>query len=235
MGSGGTSSSSSKPWKGQAKYLKQMYGRAGELYDQGPYEYGPGRVAGFDPSSQQAFGMAEQRAQGTSLGRAGREQLESTIQGDYLDVEKQPWLQDYARGVQRNYYGAVNQLGSRMEAAGRSGSGAQGRGAAVAEENLSRGLSTLYGGAYESERGRQMQATGMMGDVQRQDYQNISALRNVGMQREQQRQREIDDMVQRFQFTQQANAQKLAEFGQMIGAPVMESKSKSFQMSLIGG
>ena len=233
MGSGSTSSSSTKPWKGQQQYLKSLYSRADELYGQDNYQYGPNRVTGFDPASERSFEMAEQRSQGTGLERAAQGEVQSTLEGKYLNPESNPGLQSYVRGAKRNYYGAVNSLGSRFEGSGRSGSGAQGSQSNVTEENFARGMGNVYGGLYEQERGRMMGAASMAPQLGEMDWRNISGLRNVGMQREEQSQRELDDLVARFQQEQYGNQEKLSEFQSMLGAPVMQSKSGSFAMSLI--
>jgi hypothetical protein len=242
MASGGSSKQKSKSattvWEPQQQHLKDIYGRAEGLYQQGPYEYGPGRVAGFDPASEESFRQAVQR--GSALSGTASEQAQATMRGDYLSPESNPWLQRSsdvgARKLSRNYYTTIGALGSRLEAAGRTGSGAHAYGTQIAGENLTTGLgdfeARLYGGAYEGERGRQMQAMGLTPGINEAGWRDISALRSVGAQREEQAQRELDDLVQRFQFQQYGPAQKLEEFSTMIGAPIMTQKQKGSGKSM---
>ncbi len=245
-GGGGSSSSSTKPWEGQQQYLRDLYSRAEGLFGGSPYQYAGGQtVAGFDPASQRAFHNVEQRAtMGSPLNQAAQGHAQSTIEGQYLDPDSNPWLartgETAARGMTRNYYGAVNALGSQMEASGRTGSGAHATGANVNDENFATGLgdmyANLYGGAYDQERGRMMGATQMAPALAETDYRDQTALRNVGQQREQQSQRTLDDLLARFNFQQYEPSQRLAEFAGFLGNPVMQSNSKSFNMNLgIGG
>jgi hypothetical protein len=239
MASGGSqrSSTTSTPWGGQSPYLSQLYERANSLFQQGPYEYYPGQtVEGFDPATQNAFGIVEQRArQGDQTFNAARGETERTLGGQYLSPDSNPHLQGIydrgARDITRDYYGAVGSLGSRMEAAGRSGSGAHALGMSDAEENLARGLGQfrdqLYGGAYESERGRMGQAVDRAGQFAEEGYRDASALRGVGQQREHREQRVIQDLIARFEQAQRGGAERLGEFASFIGGPVMEQRGSS--------
>jgi hypothetical protein len=227
--------SKSTVWTGQEESLKTLYGRADDLYKQGPYEYGEDRVEGFDPAQEEALGLAEARGRGGSdLTRAAQGEAQRTLEGEYLDPEKNQFLQRYsdigARNMRRDYYGTINSLGSRLESAGRTGSGAHATGTQVAGENLATGMgdfqAKLYGGAYEGERGRMMGAMEQSNYLANQDYRDYNALMSAGQQRQQQRQSERDDMVERFKHDQYAMAEKLAEFSSMIGDPVSTSTAK---------
>jgi len=237
------SRSKTAPWSAQQPYLKQIYSQAQDLYGQGPYQYyGGSTVAGFDPASQGAFGRALNRSAAGSEGvRQAQDEQMRTSRGDYLDPESNPWLtKSYdlaARDMGRNYYGQVNALGSRMEGAGRTPGTSQ---QDVLREGYARGLGQLgadiYGGAYQFERGQQARAGGMAGQLADYDYRDIDAARSVGMQREQQAQAQLSDLVARFEQGQRGGAEKLAEFYQMLGGqPVMESnaKSSSFGMGIM--
>ena len=96
MSSGGKSESKqwSEPWKAQQGSLKNLYARAEGLFNQGPYQYYPGQtVEGFDPSSENAFRMVEQRAaNGDPTLNAARGETERTIRGDYLSPDSNPHL-----------------------------------------------------------------------------------------------------------------------------------------------
>lgn len=242
MISGGSSDSKTQPWEGQADFLRSLYNRAESQWGGTPYEYGPDRVAEFDPASNRAFNMVEQRAtQGSSLNRAAQGHAEDTIRGDYLDPDSNPWLERTgevgARALRRNYLSTVQGLGSRMEASGRTGSGAHATGSNINDENLATGLgdfySKLYGGAYDQERNRQMGATGMAGQLSELDYRDATALRNVGMQREGRQQSVLDELVARFNFNQYEPQKRLQEFAGNIGSPVMESEASSMNFGIL--
>lgn len=238
MVSGGSSSSKSQtaPWEGQAKHLRDLYGRAEELYGEGEYEYGPGRVAGFDPAQTEALGRTERRGrEGSSLTRAAQSETERTLSGKYLDPESNPALGRYAeiaeRNTRRGFYGSINALGSSMEASGRTGSGGHASRESVLREELGVGLGDLnakiYGGAYEGERDRMGAAAGRANELANQDYRDTSAIFAAGRERQDQRQKEMDDLVDRFLHNTYASAEKLGEFSNFLGQPVMASKAKS--------
>jgi len=174
---------------------------------------------------------------------AAEGQLGATMRGDYLDPSTNPYLAQVgataARGITDQYRGAVNALGSRMESSGRSGGGAHQRGLGRAEEGLATGLGDmygrLYGGAYESERGRQAAAPGAAAGLASTrsdlDYRDLSAARSVGQQREAKSQQMIDNLVDRFRFKQDAGNQQLRRFAELLGAPIMESEAESESMN----
>jgi len=225
------------PWSGQQGYLTSIYQRANDLFGQGPYQSYPGQsVEQFDPASQSAFSMVAQRARGGDpLLEAGRAETGRTLRGDYLSPDSNPNLQGIydrgARDITRGYYGAVGSLGSRMEGANRSGGGAEMIGRGDAREELARGLGQfreqLYGGAYEAERGRMGAAVGQSQALAGECYRDASALMGVGQQREQREQRVIQDLIARFEQAQRGGAERLAEFAQFIGGPVMETHGRS--------
>ena len=242
MISGGGSKSKTQPWQGQQQHLRDLYSRAEGQYGGDQYQYGPERVASFDPASNRAFQMAELRAnEGSSLNRAAQGQTEATARGDFLDPESNPWLERTgevgARALRRQYLGAVQGLGSRMEASGRTGGGAHATGANIVDENLATGLgdyySKLYGGAYDQERNRMMGASGMAPQLSELDYRDATAMRNVGQQREGRQQSVLDDLVKRFDFNQYEPSKRLGEFQQFLGGPVMESDASSFNFGIL--
>jgi hypothetical protein len=108
--------------------------------------------------------------------------------------------------------------------------------------------SQIYGGAYQQERSRQLQAaglapsvaqavTGLVSDpyqqerqrqlqtaqlapgLSEQDYADISRLAQVGQTREGLQEAVLSDAMQRFQFEQQKPYTKLREYLASIGAP----------------
>jgi hypothetical protein len=237
-----TQKSSSKTFVNadQREQLKSLWSRAGDLSNEGPYSYGQDRVAAMDEGSERALGSAGgQYAQGQENLREANDQTNSTLRGDYLGPESNPWLKRThdvgVRNMTRGFYNATNALGSRMEAAGRTGGGAHAAGQGVADENLATGIgdytAKLYGDNYQQERNRQVGAVGQASGNTQAGWQNIAGYAAAGDRMQEQRQAELSDMVSRFQFDQQGTATKLAEFSQMIGGPVMEQRSKGKQKS----
>lgn len=247
MASGGSSrqSSSSTPWAGQAAFLKDLYGNASAASG-GQYHYGPSQVADFAGESQAAFrGVTDRAIGGSSLNRAAQGHSEDTLRGDYLNPESNPFLQRYAdvgeRNIRRGFYDSIKGLGSSFEGAGRTGGGNMDAGIGVARENLATGLgdfnAQLYGGAYEGERGRMMQAGEGAGALSELDYRDLNALREVGAQREGKDTERLQELYARFQQEQRGRNEKLADYAGLLGPTDMETESrgKSMNFSAIWG
>jgi len=236
MANAAKETTSSSPWRGQQPYLKQLYAGASDLLGQGNYEYGPGRVSGTAPETEEAWRMAaDQARQGSpTLGMASAE-AQKTLSGDYLNPESNPWLQKThdigKREIERGFFGATNALGSRLEGSNRSGSGAAQLGRRRTTDSLAQGLgdftNQLYGGNYQAERGRMSGMVGQAAGLEEARYRDATAMGAIGQQRQQESQRQIDDIVARFLQTQHGTQQKLAEFSSLIGKTVMASQGKS--------
>jgi hypothetical protein len=130
-----------------------------------------------------------------------------------------------------------------MEAAGRTGSGAHALGTEVAGRGLATGLgdmtARLYGENYQQERGRMMGAAGMAPGMAQAGWQNLQGLFGAGGIGQAQTQAEVSDIAARQQYEQDAPAQSLYRYQQMLGGPVMTStamaKAKSKGKQAQGG
>ncbi len=126
--SSSSGSSSTGVWGDQSQYLNELYaGASGDLANR--KQYGADRYAGIGAQTEQAIGgsLGTYGENVANIGAAGA-QFRDTMGGKFLDPESNPNLRASfdvgARGIRREYMGAVQSLGSRMEASGRSGSGA---------------------------------------------------------------------------------------------------------------
>lgn len=117
-----------------------------------------------------------------------------------------PFLDATVRRAQDSVRGGLD---SQFATSGRYGSGAHQGALANTYGNIA---TDIYGGAYESERGRQMQALGMAPGLAMADYADIGMLANVGAQREDMAQREMQDSVNRFNFQQDEPANRLGDY-----------------------
>lgn len=239
-------SSRSAPWEGQAPYLRQLFSSAQDLFSQGPYKSPDfGTVTGPSEETGQAFGMTSQRAMGGDpTVQAGRQYTESVLRGDRQDPNLNPALQRYAdiggRNLRDQYYGARSALGSRMEGAGRSGGGTERRGMGGTDEALATGLGDLqakiYGPAYaQGEQNRMAAAASAPGTYGTEAYRSAAALRGVGADRESFQRDKISDMVRRFEQSQRGGAEKLGEYAQLLGGPIMESTSRGSGFNVSAG
>lgn len=234
-GSDSTSQSYISPY--QRRKLRGLYDRA-ETLSNTPLEFYPGQtVADFDPATVDAQRLAEQRATaGSPLLAAAQEQNLASVRGDYLSPESNPHLRSSydaaARAVGENFNRiALPGIESRFARAGQSQSGQLLGARQGATEALGRSLSDLatdiYGGAYESERGRQEAASRFAPDLAAEDYRDIDALSAVGTQREQQQQRLIDELIARFDFAQNEPNLRLSRYASLLGQPVVLNRSTS--------
>jgi hypothetical protein len=138
--------------------------------------------------------MTEQRAlSGSPVMNASKTNLTSTLNGDYLDITKNPaWdpmqkaiTDSYSRGVAAQTDGAA----ARSNNLGSSGYREQ---VATNQRALGESLSSAAGGLYNSERGRQMQANLFAPQAAAADYADASALMDVGGAYQGQQQKEMD-------------------------------------------
>ncbi len=243
--------SSAGIWGEQAAYMQDVYSRAQGRAGADPYSYGASRIADLDPRMQQALGAAGgQFASGQEqLGQAGQvlgqadAAIGDTLGGKYLDPSQNTSLertrQIGARGLTEDFYGATNALGSSMEAAGRTGSGAHAYGTDVNQRNLATGLgdmnAALYGQNYQSERDRMMGAASQAGGLA-QGYgqqaqagwgnvMGLAGVGNIGYQRDSALAQEGGA---RHMFGQTAEDEQLMRYQQMLGGPVMTSRSNAW-------
>lgn len=150
-------------------------------------------VTGLLDSARQTFQNQQGNPQAGLLANAGANQMQSTIRGDYLSPESNPWLQatfdKAARGLTDQYnYSTMPQLSrafGNQQAFG--GSSAYGEAFGKANQGLATGLADLgtgiYGGNYQSERGRQFTAGAGAPDyaasMSTQPYAGLQAYGNI--------------------------------------------------------
>lgn len=218
---------SSNPWEGQQPYLNQAFQQAEALRSTGGPSYYPN--ATYVPQSGQtsdALAAAENRARtGSPLQAAGNQQMLDTIQGKFLDPSSNPWLEEtYKRAADpmvRAYRDAVSPgTDAKFLGAGRLQSGLYANMKSNQEQDLLRGLgdlgTSIYGGAYESERGRQQEAVGAAPQYAQADYMDADRLANVGQTQESYAYSKLQDDMNRFNYEQQRPWTNLANYKSII-------------------
>lgn len=154
---------SNSPWSGVQPYLTDVFAQGKANFSQGA-----------SPFTTQAAQMQAQRAQDPNalVGQAQR-QLGSTIQGQYLNPDSNPWLKNSVQD-------ALGLAGSAFEKqyGGNAGGNLSNSGY---QEMLARSLGNVatnaYSNAYGNERQNQMAAIGMAPGL---DYANTGALAGAG-------------------------------------------------------
>jgi len=221
-GSGGNTTTVQKadPWEGQQPYLKDIYAQTGGLYGSGmgytPYS-GP-RVAGLSDIQRQGMETGYQNIlSGNTPAQAAGGMLNKTLQGDYLGGAN-PYLdQVFATSAQnvtdqfnRNILPSIKTAGvqSGMYDSSRQGI-AEGLAAGEAQKNLAQLSANIYAPAYESERGRQIQAATLAPSLSNWDAQQLMGLGGI---EQDMMQRELDAMQQYWNEYQQAPWSRLGSY-----------------------
>jgi len=242
IGSKGGSSSGSgvtttEPWSAQQGSLKNIYGRAEQLFQGGMPSLYQNQM--YAPRDAQTASAQNQMAQVGNRGvatKAAMEEVGRTASGYYLNsnphLDKTFKRASEAFGTQ--FADTVGgSIGGRFGSSGRTGSPSEERAMGEAQKNYGRRLedlsASIYGGNYEAERGRQLQASGMAGAVSAGRLSELGAAEGVGLSREQFAQTELDELVQRHDYSQESPYAALARYSQFIGQPV--STSSGFQKS----
>jgi hypothetical protein len=207
-------------------------------------QYYPGQTY-IGPSAQTtaALQAAQTRAmRGNPLVPAAQQQLQQTIQGEYLGAN--PFLasalQPGFEAAQRQYESATNQALSNFSRAGRFGSGAM-RGALTnVGGEYARALTGAAGqlgyANYADERARQQAALQAAPAMAAQDYADIQRLSQIGQQTEAYQEMALQDAINRFNFEQQAPYARLQSFlSGAYGAPSGMQQVTPVYRNPIGG
>lgn len=162
FGGGGKTESvqNSSPWGPSQSNLQDIFNKGSDQYYRNFYN------GGITPNMQQGANMQMQRGlMGSPLTDAAKQQNLSTINGDYLDLSKNPGVQS-AMGMART--------GINSQFSGEN------FGNSAHQEWLGKGLMSAAAPFYESERNRQTQAIGMAPGLANQDYQDIGQFQAGG-------------------------------------------------------
>lgn len=216
----------SAPWGPQQPYLTDTFNRAKNLYATGGPKYYPqNTVAPMSNQTRQGINAYTQTAtQGTPVTDSAQQQVNATLQGDYLNSN--PYLDamynNAAGAVTRNYQEAVApSIAANFGLSGRSGSNmAFANAMDSSRDTLSRNLggmaANIYGGAYENERGRQMQAASMAPETAALNYFDSNQLLQAGRLQDTYNQNRLNSDINRFNFNQERPWDALGRYQQLI-------------------
>jgi hypothetical protein len=197
---------SNKPWDAQVPLWEKSFDRLNSLYGSGQLKINPfpgETLAGVSPETRQAWKMAAARArQGSRLNRSAERYIGDVLAGDYLNRG--------APGMTSVLHRAQDAVNANYALGGRYGSGAHD--GAVAEATGS----ILYDN-YARERAIQDQAARFAPELSREQYYDAEMLAEVGRQRQQSRQAEIDQRINRYNANQMSPINELALYQQLIG------------------
>lgn len=199
-----TQTQTAEPWSGQEPYLRDAFNQAQQRYQSGGPQYYPdATVTPFAPQTEYALQAGENRAMmGNPLNFAAQNSVNDTLTGQYMNGAI-PALSDRIAGDVRSRVDSIYNAGNRGPSAGYAES--LGRG-------ITEGLAPVQFGAYENERGRQMQAAAMAPQLAMSDYNDINALNQIGMQRQGQAQNVLNADIGRYNYEQTLPDQTLNEY-----------------------
>lgn len=268
MSSGGqTVTQENEPWGPAQGFIQQGMQQAQNVYNSGTgQQYFPiSTVVPFSNQSETALQAMEGRAlQGNPLNQVAGQTLTDVMQGqtpsanywgdvvggNYLNGQGQnPYLDQTFNRMADQVQSRVN---AQMGLAGRTNSGAH---QDLLTDNLGDLANQVYGQNYQIERdrqqqaagaldqytGRQLQAAGMAPSLAQQDYYDIDRLMQAGQSREALGNAYMEDLINRWNFSQQApwnalnNFQNIALGVGSLGGQASTTQPTSWQSALGSG
>ncbi len=226
-GSGGTKTTKSSPWSGQAPYLTDLFKQAQGLYNAPGPNYFPGQTfAGFNPT--------QIGAQGSALGAA--HSLQPTIdQGlstsrfltdpRLLNPNSNPALAAAAMGaarptVQTLMDTILPRINNQAMRAGNLGNDRQGiaQGLAIrgTEQAIADQSAKIYANAYGQGLHTMTQNLALQPTLDRTALLPAQIESGIGAQQQQMTQQGINEAVARYNYQQQLPYQKLSQYSQII-------------------
>lgn len=207
--SGGGTSTTTQEIPAELKPLATAYSdKAMALGEQSYNPYGGQRYADLNAVQNTGLGMTVDRAlQGSQTmnnAEGGLNQMMSGSANPYLDQ-----MYDQAAG---KVAGSVN---SNFANAGRYGSGAH---TGALTEGLGDMATQMYGGAYENDAVRRMQAIGMAPEFAKQDYADAGQMMNAGQILQDQNQQNLDYGYEQYQEQENLPYKQLAAMSGVFGS-----------------
>lgn len=219
-GGGGGTSQTVQSIPEELKPLATAYtNKAVGLSDQPFQAYGGQRYADLNGTQQQGIGMIQQRAMN---GSPVMDSAQSNLQG-MMSGGSNPYLDAMVNRAQGNVLSNANVAQARSGSFGNSGIAEQ------AARQMGDVATSIYGGAYEADQGRRMQAIGMAPTFGNQAYQDAGNLLKAGQLQQDQAQQGMDFNFSQYQDAQNLPYKQLAGmsgvFGSNLGAQSSTTQS----------
>jgi len=222
-----TQTSKNEPPAYLQPYLTDIAQRAQTNYlSNSPQYYQNSTVAPQSQATQQAIQSTINLAsQPNGLLNSAVGQTQNMINGDFLSPNSNPYLRasvDYAnQPVIDNYRNVVAPgIDARFSAAGRYGSEAHNTAQTSALDSLNRAITgnsaSMYGGAYNTERGYQNAAIGSAPTINQARYGDIANLASAGAQQDAYNQALTNADIQKWNYNQNLDANKLGQYSGLI-------------------
>jgi hypothetical protein len=217
------------PWVEQQPYLKDIYSQAQGWYNTpGPHFFPEATNVPFSNQSELGLQMMQDRAQyGSPVNQTAQNQLSQTNAGGFLNSN--PWLdRTYEMGARAVMPG----INATFGGANRTGSNAHTTALGQGLGDLATGI---YGGNYQEERGRQLQAASLSPALAGTDYQDIQAQLGAGGQIEQKGLEQLQDRIGRFNWYQNLPAQKMRDYSAIVQGQGYPGSTTQTDAQGIGG
>ena len=211
-GGGGGGTTRTEPPTYLEPHLEASANQSGYLYGLGgPQQYPGSTVVPFSQQTEQAMAGVQNRAlSGSPVNAAANQYMTDMLSGRYLSPDSNPWLeQTYNRAAQATR----SQLDSQFAGAGRD---IEAQLPARADQ-LNNLATSIYGGAYDAERGRQNAMLPFAPQIANQDYFDWGQLANVGGQVEGLASQYQGDAANRWMYEQMLPEQNLDNWIQRLG------------------
>jgi hypothetical protein len=224
-GGGGGSSSSVQSIPEELKPLAAQYTSKALDLSNTPYQaYTGQRYADLNPVQYSGLGMTTERALGGSDTMNNAENsLNQLISGGNTNPYLDAMVNQAQEATTRNYANSVapqiTAMGVGSGSFGNSGVAEQARNSAQdLQTSLGNIATNMYGGAYDQDAARRMQAIGMAPTFGNQAYTDASQLMNAGQIMQDQAQQNKDFQYQQFQDQQNDPYKKLAAMSGVFGS-----------------
>lgn len=217
-----TSVVSNDPPAFQKPFIEFGLEEAKKYYNDPRTYYEGSTVVPFSPLTKEAMTNIETRArEGSTLVTDAQKQIEDTMAGNYLDPATNPYLTSAMDAATRPMREAFTQdtmpsINAAFSSAGRYGSGLQGNMQARAAEDYLQAVgdvgSKMAYSNYADERDRQDSATRVAPAFAELDYLGSDRLGQLGAVNEAMAANELQEDIDRYNFTQEEGRDRLAEY-----------------------
>lgn len=223
---GGSDTQTSTPWSSQIPYLQDIFSRSQGLADTPMNFFPTSTVAGRQAGNIEANQLSLDRGRrGFETLSAAEGNIQSTLAGDFLSPGSNPFLEDTASQAMRRFQEPVGSMKAMLDSkfAGRgrrmTDPGAM-QAASKLDERIFQGntdlLTNIYGGNYQQERGRQMQASQLAPAMAGAFQQEVGGLRGAGQDDQNYAQAQLNSLIERFNFGQQEPESRLDRYSSRI-------------------
>lgn len=206
---GSSQTTKSSPWGPQTPYLKDVFAQAQNLYDSGPPSYYPqSTVASQTPAQTAALSGIESTAANNPATAAATGYFSDLMGGKYLNSN--PYQDQTAQSVLSKVIPAVSSQfvqGNNMGSSAAPYAVSQGATAALAPIEYQN---------YQDQLANMTKGLALAPQTQQMPYNDLSQMLHAGTLQQGQNQAQLSDLVNRWNFNQQAPYTALQNYQNMV-------------------